>query len=207
MSSISQIRPLFQLQKAMQKPTASSLIPPRQYAAMRPRIRNEYIKHRRSRALDIGPMMRLQFEDATTLLYQVQEVLHAQGAQTLIRANAELEQYRALFPQAGSLAATLFIEISPGQSEQFQLLNDAVRDLYLTIKSSNERSYAYVNADLGMSDWHCVSAVHFVRFALSPTQIMAVKNRASLEVGSAHNLYCWKDTLSPELGIALAGEL
>jgi Protein of unknown function (DUF3501) len=207
MSSISQIRPLFQPQKAIQNPKVSSLIPPRQYAFMRPNIRSEYIKHRRFRALDIGPMMRIQFEDATTLLYQVQEVLHAQGARTLSLANAELEQYRALFPQAGSLAATLFIEISPGQSEQFQLLNDAVRDLYLIVTSVSERSYAYVNADLGANNGHALSAVHFVRFVLSPTQIMAVKNGGSIEVGSGHNMYCWKDTLSPALGIALAGEL
>jgi hypothetical protein len=207
MSSISQIRPLFQSQKSMPHPRASSLIPPRQYAAIRPNIRSEYIKHRKARALDIGPMMRLQFEDATTLLYQVQEVLHAQRASTLTLAHGELEQYRALFPQAGSLAATLFIEISPGQSEQFQLLNDAVRDLYLTVNSSGERSYAYVNADLDVDNWHPLSAVHFVRFVLSPTQIRAVKNGGSIEVGSGHNLYCWNAMLSPELGIALASEL
>jgi Protein of unknown function (DUF3501) len=185
MSSISQIRPLFQSQKSMPHPRASSLIPPRQYAAIRPNIRSEYIKHRKSRALDIGPMMRLQFEDATTLLYQVQEVLHAQRASTLTLAHGELEQYRALFPQAGSLAATLFIEISPGQSEQFQLLNDAVRDLYLTVNSSGERSYAYVNADLDVDNWHSPSAVHFGRFVLSPTQIGPLKMGAPSKSGAA----------------------
>jgi hypothetical protein len=197
------------LRPNLRQPRVADLMQPLHYAAIRATVRPKYIAYRKAMAIDIGPMIRLQFEDATTLLYQVQEILHANGSKNLSAAYAELEHYRALFPSAGSLAATAFIEISAGQSDQFSLLNEVMKDLYvstgLALSSPEKTSFAMLNGDLDLEERHRQSGVHFLRFVLSTKQIADLKCGRRMQIGSAHNLYSWHVELN-EIAIAHQAE-
>ena len=48
---------------------AGDLISLQSYAACRPMYRKRAIAHRRARTVQLGPAMRLQFEDADTIRY------------------------------------------------------------------------------------------------------------------------------------------
>ncbi len=193
------------LRPNLRQPRVADLMQPLHYAAIRATVRRKYIAYRKAMAIDIGPMIRLQFEDATTLLYQVQEILHANGSKSLSAAYAELEHYRALFPSIGSLAATAFIEISAGQSDQFSLLNEAMKDLYVStgsaLSATEKTSFAMLNGDLDLEERHRLSGVHFLRFILNPKQVTDLKCGNKMQIGSAHNLYSWHVELNKN-GIA-----
>jgi hypothetical protein len=72
-----------------------------------------------------------------------------------------------------------------------------------------ERIFAIADEDLERSNDEKTSAVHFLRFELSPAMVEAVKSGASLSVGVDHENYrhsinplppAVRDSLSADLG-------
>lgn len=81
------------------------------YAAQRTEARDRMIPLRRGRRLRVGDLMVLEFENATTLTYQVQEMLFTEGITDEAEVTHELEAYSRLLPSSHELVATLFIEL------------------------------------------------------------------------------------------------
>jgi len=82
------------------------------YAAVRPDARKRMLAIRRSRRVQLGKLIELEFENEDTLHYQVQEMVYAENITTESGALEEIETYRRLLPTARSVSATLFLEFA-----------------------------------------------------------------------------------------------
>ena len=102
---------------------ASALVLDRQeYAAVRPELRSQLIPLRASRRVRVGDQIALEFEDATTLQYQVQEMLIVEGVTDPNEVAHEIEAYTRLLPTSDSLVATFFVECDDIATAKDELL-------------------------------------------------------------------------------------
>ncbi|HET7531215.1 MAG TPA: DUF3501 family protein [Mycobacteriales bacterium] len=81
------------------------------YAAQRPAARDRMIPLRRARRLRLGDQLVVEFENADTLTYQVQEMLFTEGVTDDHEVAHELSAYSRLLPGSHELTATLFLEL------------------------------------------------------------------------------------------------
>src|SRR4051794_18302464 len=81
------------------------------YAAQRAALRDRMIPLRRARRLRLGDQLALEFENAETLTYQVQEMLFTEGVIDNDEVAHELASYSRLLPTSHELCATMFIEL------------------------------------------------------------------------------------------------
>jgi len=82
------------------------------YAAVRADARKRMLAIRRSRRVQLGQLIALEFENEDTLHYQVQEMVYAENITTRSGASEEIETYRRLLPTPRSISATLFLEFA-----------------------------------------------------------------------------------------------
>ncbi len=68
------------------------------YAAVRADARKRMLAIRRSRRVQLGQLIALEFENEDTLHYQVQEMVYAENITTRSGASEEIETYRRLLP-------------------------------------------------------------------------------------------------------------
>lgn len=80
------------------------------YAEVRPALRARVIPLRAERRVAVGDAFALAFENAETLLYQVQEMVMVEGVTDPVAIAHELEAYSRYLPTSHSLVATLFFE-------------------------------------------------------------------------------------------------
>lgn len=91
--------------------TAHSLLSLRSYQRQRHEQRARAIAHRRERCLTLGPDLRLQFEDETSVRHQIQEVLHIERIADTHEVQHTIDAYAHLLGDAEAWSATLFIEL------------------------------------------------------------------------------------------------
>ncbi|HEY2814227.1 MAG TPA: DUF3501 family protein [Acidimicrobiales bacterium] len=84
----------------------------RAYERERAGFRAEVIATKQQRRVAIGPFVTVLFENRDTIRFQVQEMARAEKITTDAAIQAELDVYNPLIPEPGSLAATLFIELT-----------------------------------------------------------------------------------------------
>ncbi|MBN9462826.1 MAG: DUF3501 family protein [Burkholderiales bacterium] len=162
------------------------------YAACRPAYRERAIAHRRARTVQLGPAMRLQFEDAHTIRYQVQEVLHAERVADPEAARHELHAYAHLLPNGTEWTASLLIELPEAaeRARAMPVLSEAVHFLYVQARG---RARVLVSANEDQPDRHRSrpSGVHFLRFRLPPPMRAQLLAGAAVAIGCTHPAYSW----------------
>jgi hypothetical protein len=82
------------------------------YNVVRADERKRMLAIRRSRRVQLGTLIALEFENEDTLHYQVQEMVYAENITTESGALEEIETYRRLLPTTRSVSATLFLEFT-----------------------------------------------------------------------------------------------
>ena len=100
------------------KPIAKDeILSKEEYERRRPDLRRKIMTLKSRRRVPLGDHATLHFETRDTMLYQVHEMLRAEGSWRRQGAiEDELEAYNPLVPSGGALSATLMIEY--GTSEQ-----------------------------------------------------------------------------------------
>src|SRR5438874_3140345 len=102
--------------------TPADLLPTEVYARERDERRRALIPVKRNRRVEVGPFVTFYFENFTTMLAQVQEMLHIErGGETQMAG--ELETYNPLIPQGCDLIATMMMEIDEPARRRAMLLN------------------------------------------------------------------------------------
>jgi hypothetical protein len=81
------------------------------YAERRPTGRDRMIPLRARRRLRLGDQLVVEFENAETLVYQVQEMVYAERMTDEAEIGAEIDAYSRLLPGSHALTATLFVEL------------------------------------------------------------------------------------------------
>lgn len=188
--------------------TRSDLMGLEQYAEQRDEFRRKVIAHKKHRRVGIGPHLFLYFEDRLTIQYQIQEMLRIEKIFEAEGIQEELDTYNPLIPDGSNLKATAMLEYQDVAERKQQLaLLRGVEDLVWLQVDGFGRVYAISNEDLERSNAEKTSAVHFMRFELEPGMKTALRDGATLTVGSSHESYIYKNTLPDDNRLALLEDL
>jgi len=166
------------------------------------------IAHRRARTVHLGEHITLQFEDRETIQYQIQEMLRVEKIFEEEGIQSELDAYNPLIPDGSNWKATMLIEY-PDENERRRELARliGVEDRMFVEVEGQARVYAIADEDLDRENDEKTSAVHFVRFELTPPMCAAVKAGASVKLGCDHTNYPAHMTIPPETLASLAGDI
>jgi hypothetical protein len=148
--------------------TPKDIWPNKVYEAARSEMRSRIIALKAVRRIALAPDVTLVFENRDTLRWQIQEMLRAERIESPAGIQEELDVYNALMPDRASLSATLFIEVTE-EDRIAQVLHDLLgleESLFLSFGGDEVRA----GFEEGRSDGARISAVQYVRFALTPEQ-------------------------------------
>jgi hypothetical protein len=180
----------------MKKLARQDLLSLEQYSSERARLRSEVIAHKQLRNVQVGPNMTWCFEDYTTIRYQVLEMLRAERIFESDGIQGELDAYNPLIPDGSNWKVTLLLEFPDPQERRIALERlIGVEDRCWIRVSEMERVFALADEDMERENEEKTSAVHFLRFELSPSMVEAMKSGASLSIGVDHDNY--RHLLSP----------
>lgn len=171
----------------MAKLTRESLQSLESYAKNRPEFRAAVMLHKKNRQLDLNDHITLLFEDELTIRYQVQEMLRSERIFEEAGIQDELNAYNPLIPDGSNWKATMLISY-PDIEERKKKLAELVgieHKIWVQVEG-NEKVYGIADEDLERSTENKTSAVHFLRFELSPGMIQALKSGAALAAGIDH---------------------
>ena len=193
----------------MKKLSREDLLSLEQYSDERNEFRDQVMRHKRHRRLELGTNAALYFEDQLTMRYQVQEMLRIERIFDAAGINEELAAYNPLIPDGSNWKATFMVEF-PEVAERQVMLKQllGVEDRVYVQIGMMEPVFAIADADMDRSDAEKTSAVHFLRFELSAEQVTALKSGAALSAGIDHE-NC-KVSISPvaeNIRLSLLGDL
>src|SRR5690606_28595844 len=120
----------------------------------------------------------------------------------------ELEAYNPLIPDGSNFKATFMIEFPQVEERRKALIRLAgvEDDLYLEVDGVG-RVAGIADEDLERTEDGKTSAVHFVRFELSPEMKDAIKRGAPFKLGSEHPEYRYETAISGETAESLKRDL
>ena len=160
------------------------------YAKARPALRAEIIRHKKTRSVQLGNHLSLLFEDEKTLRYQVQEMLRIEKIFEEEGIQAELDVYGPLVPDGSNFKATVLIEYTNEVERKDALAKlIGIEDRLFVQVEGQARVYAIADEDLERDNAEKTSAVHFVRFELTPSMKQALKSGAQMMLGCDHPNY------------------
>lgn len=180
---------------------------PNSYASSRSQRRRAAIELRRSRRVQLGDMVAVEFENAETLRYQAQEMLFVERVTDPRAAEAELSVYQRLLPGPTTLTATLLVEIADQDQVRAELgrlagLHDRVR---LEVGPHTCPAVDVPPPDEGPSSR--TFSVHFLRFDLTPAAAESLRSDAPVRLVVDHPEYEAATELTPQTRAQLAQDL
>jgi Protein of unknown function (DUF3501) len=160
------------------------------YAKTRVEFRKQVMEHKKNRSVFLGNHVTLLFEDEITLRYQVQEMLRIEKIFEEEGIQSELDAYNPLCPDGSNFKATMLIEYGNVAERKAALAKlIGIEDRLFIQVEGQARVYAIADEDLERETAEKTSAVHFVRFELTPEMKSALKSGAQMMVGCDHPNY------------------
>ncbi len=190
------------------KITADNLMSLEAYSKYRKAHKPDIIAHRKLRSVQLGEHLNLQFESEMTIRYQIQEMLRIEKIFEEEGIQQELDAYVPLMPEGCNWKGTLLLEypdVNERKRELARLIG--VEDHMFVEVEGHARVYAIADEDLERENDEKTSAVHFVRFELTPLMCAAVKAGAGVKLGCDHTNYPAHTQIAPETLASLAGDL
>lgn len=86
-----------------------------EYEKVRAEFRRQVIDEKRHRRIPVGPNMTFVFENRTTILFQIQEMVRTERIVQDAAVQHEIDTYNNILPGDNELSATLLIEITAKQ--------------------------------------------------------------------------------------------
>ena len=174
----------------MSKLSADELLSLERYARERSAFRAKVLEHKRARQLAVGPHATWSFEDRLTVQYQIQEMLRSERIFEPQGIQEELGAYNPLIPDGHNWKVTLLLEFPDEQQRRRELARlKGVEDRCWVQVSGRERVFAIADEDLERENDEKTSAVHFLRFELTPSMIPGLRAGAGLALGIDHDHY------------------
>ena len=190
------------------KITLDNLMSLEAYSKYRKAHKPEIIAHRKLRSVQLGEHINLQFESEMTIRYQIQEMLRIEKIFEEEGIQQELDAYVPLMPEGTNWKGTMLLEypdVNERKRELARLIG--VEDRMFVEVEGHARVYAIADEDLERENDEKTSAVHFVRFELTPAMCAAVKAGAGVKLGCDHTNYPAHTQIAPETLASLAGDL
>ena len=188
--------------------TPESLMSLDAYTKFRKTNKPLVMAHRKLRSVQLGENINLQFESETTIRYQIQEMLRIEKIFEEDGILQEIEAYAPLMPNGHNWKATMLLEypdINERKRELGRLIG--VEDRMFVEVEGQARVYAIADEDLDRENDEKTSAVHFVRFELTPAMCAAVKAGAGVKLGCDHTNYPAHTAIAAETLASLASDL
>ena len=188
--------------------TRQDLMSLENYAEQRAAFRRRVIEHKKHRRVDVGPNLSLYFEDRLTMQYQIQEMLRIERIFEAAAIQDELDTYNALIPEGSNWKATAMLEFEDVDVRRRRLAElTGLENLVWMQVADNEKVFAIANEDLERSTEEKTSAVHFMRFELTPAMIAGLRNGGALSFGCDHEGYRHQARVSAQTRSALMQDL
>jgi hypothetical protein len=194
---------------AMGTITRDSLLTLEAYAKARREFRERVLAHKKPRTVHLGEHVTLLFEDELTVRYQIQEMLRIEKVFEEAGIQDELDAYNPLVPDGSNFKATMLIEYEDVGARQAALarLIGVEERVWVQVEGC-ARVHAIADEDLDRDDGVKTSAVHFLRFELTPEMAAALKYGVGLAIGVDHPSYAAVIPAVPvETRAALAADL
>jgi len=188
--------------------TSEDLYSLEEYAKIRGDFRAKVMAHKKNRKVHVGANATLYFEDRLTMQYQVQEMLRIERIFEAEGIAEELAAYNPLVPDGSNWKATFMVEY-PDVEERRQALEKliGIEDKVWVQVERQEKVFAIADEDLEREDGTKTSAVHFLRFELTPEMVASMKAGEGLSVGIDHPNYRLAVTADDATRGALARDL
>jgi hypothetical protein len=175
------------------------------FAKIRKDRRRALTEAKRNRRMSVGPNATFYFESYDTIWMQIHEMLFIEkGGEAQIQD--ELDAYNPLIPNGRELVATLMFEIPDEAARRRVLATLGGVEETVELRIGDEVVKAEAERDVDRTTAAGkASAVHFVHFPLTDTQIAAFRDAqvpASLAI--THPAYGHSAVISPEVRTALA---
>jgi hypothetical protein len=188
--------------------TRASLLTLEAYAKERVAFRARVIAHKRNRTVHLGEHVTLLFEDELTIRYQVQEMLRIEKMFEESGIDQELDAYNPLIPDGGNLKATMLVEYEDENERRDALARlRGIEDAVWVRVAGFPSVQAIADEDLDRENDTKTSAVHFVRFELTPPMIAGFKAGVTVAMGVDHpNYRAEVGAISPVVQDSLASD-
>jgi hypothetical protein len=188
--------------------TRDSLLSLEAYARQRGEFRARVLAHKKNRILHLGEHVTLVFEDELTIRYQIQEMLRIERTFEEAGILDELEAYNPLVPDGSNFKATMMIEYAEAEERKHWLPRlIGVEDRVWMQVDGQPKVWAIADEDLDRENDDKTSAVHFLRFELSPPMKPALRSGAGLSFGVEHASYSAHAPVPDELKASLLNDL
>ena len=187
------------------KITPADILPAAEYEQQRKALKSNLIPMKKKRRIEVGPFATFYFENYATMWLQVQEMLRIEKG-GIEQIPGELEAYNPLIPQGDELIATMMLEIEDGNRRHNVLLTlgDIEETIFMEIGGDVIRATPTEYDDRTTPDGK-TSSVHWLRFKLTPDQIVRFKTGSERVVlGVSHKNYGHMAVLGDETRGALA---
>lgn len=154
------------------------------YSAERAAFREKLIAHKKDRRVQLGEHATLNFEDRLTIQYQIQEMLRIERIFEAAGINEELAAYNPLIPDGTNWKATFMVEYEEVEERRAALerLVGIEHRVWARVDGFPP-VFAIADEDMERATGQKTSAVHFLRFELTPPMIAAAKEGAALGIG------------------------
>jgi hypothetical protein len=167
--------------------TRDSLLSLEAYARTRREFRERVLAHKKARTVHLGEHVTLLFEDELTVRYQVQEMLRIEKVFEDAGIQDELDAYNPLVPDGTNFKATMLIEYEDADARKAALARlIGIEDRVWVQVEGCPRVHAIADEDLPRENAEKTSAVHFLRFELTPEMVSALKYGVGLAIGVDH---------------------
>ena len=177
----------------------------RAYERERDEFRAKVIALKKRRRVGVGPFVTLLFENRDTIRFQIQEMARAEKILADEAIQTELDIYNPLIPSAGTLCATLFIELTSEEDLRLWLpdLVGIERAIELRLPGGDVvASTPDEQHDSQLTRDSITASVHYVRFELTSAQVEAFGS-GPVVLAAAHRNYAHE----AQLGEATVAEL
>ena len=169
---------------------SGAILPSAEYVKVRGERRRLMAELKKNRRLEVGPFATFYFESYDTMLHQVHEMLFIEkgGAAQI---PDELAAYNPLIPQGAELVATIMFEIDDPlrRARVLGSLGGVEDHAFIRVGAESVRGVPEGDQERSREDGKA-SAVQFVRFAFTPSQISAFRSGAGdVVVGFDHPNY------------------
>jgi len=160
----------------MKKVSSEEILPNDLYSLKRAELRKNIISIKKDRSINLGPLLRIVFENHATVLFQIQEMLLVEGIIHPSKIQEEIDTYNELLPNPEELSAVLFIEITSEDKvrETLDRLIGLDRQPSVHLVFPSARISAIFESD--RSDDSKMSSVHYIRFPLGNQGASLLKN-------------------------------
>jgi hypothetical protein len=188
--------------------TRDDLFSLEKYSAIKTEFRARIMEHKKQRRVPVGEHATLYFEDKLTMQYQVQEMLRLERIFEADAIQEELDVYTPLIPDGHNWKATFMVEYDDIAERKKALARlTGIEDTVWVQVGKLAKVFAIANEDLDRSEPDKTSAVHFMRFELTPEMVAAAKQGATIKAGIDHAAYTMETELAEDKRKSLVNDL